>query len=208
MNPRWMRKAAVGAAAVALAALLWWPVALGRAVLAVSSLSDPAKLATLGPRGANPRLNKIVYWLDDARGKWMPPEMAIDAAQLWNGTRQPRAGLVKTELLRNLKIADQLGLLNGDNRARLRHGHGAVIMRGPYAGETAEIDHIIPLSLAPELGNELANLEMLPKTLNRQKSNRVTDRQLDYAAKLRAAGLLGQESFNRVQARAPSKSHF
>jgi hypothetical protein len=51
----------------------------------------------------------------------------------------------------------------------------------------------------------LANLEMLPKTMNRQKSNHVTTRQLDYAARFLEAGLLSKESFVRVQAKANSK---
>jgi hypothetical protein len=201
----WRRKAAAVAALLAVAGLVWWEIAVGRAVLAVASLSDPIKLATLGPRGANPRLNKIVYWLDDAHRLLVPPGFTIGAAQIWNGTHQPRAGLVKAELLRNLKIAAQLGLLTRENRDHLKRGHSAVISRGPYAGEPAEIDHIVPLSLAPEVGNELANLEMLPKTLNRQKSNHVSARQLDYAAKFLAAGLLSRTSFERLQAKGASK---
>ena len=57
----------------------------------------------------------------------------------------------------------------------------------------------MPISLAPEVGNELANLEMLPKTLNREKSNRVSERQLAHAERLREAGLLTGESYTRVK---------
>jgi len=53
------------------------------------------------------------------------------------------------------------------------------------------------------VGNELANLEMLPKTLNREKSNRVNERQLAHAERLREAGLLTGESYARVK----MKSH-
>ena len=105
----------------------------------------------------------------------------MDLAQWFNGTPNKRAALVKASLLQNLKIARELGLLTPDNLEHLRRGHAALASRGPYAGESVEIDHIVPISLAPEIGNELANLEMLPRTLNRQKSNRVGARQLAYA---------------------------
>lgn len=184
-----------------LAGLLWQFTPLP-AVVALASLSDPAKLATLGKRGANPRLNKIVYWLDEAGRRGLSAQTTITWAQLLNGTAEPRAGLVKTALLENLKRAQELGLLTPENRERLRRGLAAVVTRGPYAGEPVEIDHVVPVSLAPELGNELANLEMLPQTINRRKSARVGERQLAHARKLSDAGLLSRESLARVQAAA------
>ena len=182
----------------AIVGLLWQfgPV---QAVQAVASLSDPVKLRSLGERGANSRLNKIVYWLDDGRSRGWSPELIVGLAQMLNGTGEPRASLVKASLLRNLKIANELGLLAGENRSHLRQGHAAVATVGPYAGEAVEIDHIAPFSLAPEAGNELANLEMLPRTLNRQKSNKVSERQLAHAQKLHEAGLLSEESLERVK---------
>jgi len=192
--------------AAALAALLGgglvWQVSPLAALRAISSLSDPAKLATLGKRGANSRLNKLVYWLDQARRRGLAPETAIGLAQTANRTREPRASLVKAGLLRNLKIAEQLGLLTPDNKERLRRGQAAVVTRGPYAGQAVEIDHIVPISLAPEIGNELANLEMLPARLNRGKSDWVGPRQLAHAELLAKAGLLSAESLARVRAKA------
>ena len=35
----------------------------------------------------------------------------------------------------------------------------------PY-GRAIEIDHIVPLAVAPELGKEIANLELLPRSVN------------------------------------------
>ena len=46
-----------------------------------------------------------------------------------------------------------------------------MLTRGPYAGHTAEADHIVPLAYASEVGNELANLELLWAALNRAKSD-------------------------------------
>lgn len=181
---------------------LVWQFGPGQAIHSVASLSDPAKLRTLGKRGANSRLNKIVYWLDHAQRRCLSPENTIRFAQIWNGTKDPQALLVKASLLRNLKIATELGLLTPDNLTRLRHGNSGLITRDRYSGELAEVDHIIPVSVAPEIGNELANLEMLPMTLNRRKSDKVGQRQLALAQKLFDAGLLSKESWIRVQSKA------
>ncbi|MSU19781.1 MAG: hypothetical protein EXS30_00110 [Pedosphaera sp.] len=175
-----------------------------QAVFAVSNLSDPTKLATLGERAANPRLNKIVHWLHEADRKGMSPEITIRIAQLINRTKEPRASLVKESLIRNVKIADLLGLFVPENEVRLRNGKAGVITRGRYAASHMEIDHIVPYSLAPEAGNELANLEMMPQHLNREKSNRVGRRQLAHAEKLYAAGLITRESLAKTKNKAIS----
>lgn len=187
-------------ALLALAGVLVWQFTPAQAVFAISNLSDPAKLATLGKRGANPRVNKIVYWLDDARRRGLSPEHTLAAAQFLNGTRGPRAELVRETQARNVRIADELGLFTDENRRRLREGRAARVTLGPHTGQEVEIDHIVPVSLAPEAGNELANLEMLPEKLNQQKSNRVTERQREFARRLAAAGLLSETSLQRVLA--------
>ena len=197
------RQATLSASLLAIVAFLVWQFTPLQAIFALSHLTDPAKLATLGERGANSRLNKIVFWLDAARRRGMPAETAVDWAQTFNSTKEPRPSLVKNQLARNLKIADELGLLTPENCERLKRGNAAIITRGPYAGETVEIDHIVPFSLAPEVGNELANLEMLPKTSNRQKSDRVGEWQLAHAEKLFAAGLLHTDSLEKVRRQLP-----
>lgn len=202
-----LRRLKLGFFATAFVALLGavlWQVSPLPALLAVSSLSDPAKLATLGKRGANPRLNKVVFWLNEAQERHLPPATAIRLAQVLNGTSAPRAPLVADSLLRNLQIAGELGLWTPENRERLRRGQGGIVTRGPYSGETVEVDHIVPVSLAPEVGNELANLELLPRTLNRKKLDHVGPRQLALAERFAAAGLLPPASLERVrQAGAP-----
>lgn len=197
------RKLSIVSLLLALLAGLIWQGTPIPAVLAVAHLSDPAKLARLGERGANARLNKIVYWLADGQSHGSEPETTLRWAQRLQGANRPGAALVRESLSRNLRIAGQLGLLSAENQARLRRGQAGVISLGPYAGETAEVDHIVPVSLAPELGNELANLEMLPRTLNRAKSNRIGSRQLDLAEDFLNAGLMSKESFARVRAAAP-----
>ena len=67
--------------------------------------------------------------------------------------------------------------------------------------DSYEIDHIIPVSLAPEIGNELANLEMMPSTLNRKKSNRITSRQIAYAEKFYDIGLIEENTISQIRNR-------
>lgn len=162
------------------------------AVAAVASLIDPAKLATLhGERAANRRVLKCVYWLNDARNRGLRPAAVISEAQKINlSAGQPRAPLVEAALLRNLDIAGKLGCLTGENLVRMRHGTSPLVSRGPYTGEPAEVDHIVPIAIEPSLGNEIANLELLPRTLNRRKGSILGQRQRDYLEKLRASDLV------------------
>jgi hypothetical protein len=48
---------------------------------------------------------------------------------------------------------------------------------GPYAGELADVDHIIPFEVAPELGKDMRNLELMPNSLNAEKMPKVGERQ-------------------------------
>jgi 5-methylcytosine-specific restriction endonuclease McrA len=199
---RRVRRWSVAGVLVFVVSGLSWLFSPLEAVLAIRSLSDPAKLAALGQRGANPRVNKLVYWLDTARRKGLGPERAIEFAQTLNGVTGLPAELRREALLRNLTIAERLGLLTPENLDRLRRGNAPTVTLGPYAGEPTEVDHIVPVSLAPEVGNELANLELLPKTVNRRKSSRVGERQLSLAEDLHRAGLLRDDSWRRVRSAA------
>lgn len=194
----------IAAMVVMLLGIMIWQWRPFSAVFAIANLSDPAKLEKLGNRGANPRLNKTVYWLDEARRRFLGPDMTISLAQTINGTGGKQAELTRKSLLRNLKIAHELGLLTDANRDKLRRGHAGIITLGPYAGETVEIDHIVPFSLAPELGNNLANLEMIPRTINRRKLDHVGQRQLEQAEVFLQAGLLSRQSYEKVKAKARS----
>jgi len=192
----------IAALVVVLCSYLIWQWGPFSAVFAIASLTDPVKLEKLGDRGANPRLNKTVYWLDMADRRFLGPNTAVAMAQIINGMGGRRAELTRISLLRNLKIAHELGLLTSANREKLRRGHAGIITLGPYTGETVEIDHIVPFSLAPELGNNLANLEMTPMTINRRKLDHVGARQLEQAEVFFQAGLLSPQSYERVKSKA------
>lgn len=170
------------------------------AVFILSKLTDSAKLATLGERGANPRVNKAMYWLWYAEQKGESPQSVIDQALVANHTPAPKATLVEESLLRNWKIALELGIFESTNNlAVLKRGGAPVIMYGPYRGEVTEVDHMIPFAIAPEIGNEFLNLELLPKTLNRRKSDYIGDVELAYGQRLLKAGLISQETFSKIK---------
>lgn len=173
-------------------------------VRVIARLCDPLELAELGPRGANPRVNEIIYWLYQAELRGDNPTNVLSQALQRNDLNPARVELVQAALLINLRNARRLGLLTNayDNLDHLSRGKSATITRGPYANQLTGIDHIVPLSLAPEVGNELANLEIMPAAVNRKKSNRVNSKHVSHAEKLHAASLLSQESLDRVKAQA------
>lgn len=80
-------------------------------------------------------------------------------------------------------------------RCYLRRGPGRCVGRfwNPLAA-------IIPRSIAPELDERLYNLEFMPKTMNRQKSNGVGQRQKALAREWPGKGLLSRKAADRVLA--------
>src|SRR5688572_11498272 len=122
--------------AVALCACLQLPVAQIDYAGIIASLIDPAKLATLAPRGANPRVQKAVYWLAEARRNGHKPETVLDSAVVRAGIKGGLvAKLTKEALLRNLSIAEELGCLDTEGLAEMRRGKAATVRRGPYTGD-------------------------------------------------------------------------
>jgi hypothetical protein len=93
----------------------------------IASLIDPAKLATLRQRGANPRVQKAVYWLEVARKEGQAPEKVLDRAVALAGYAEPAAAMTKAALLRNLDIARRLGCLDEAGLAEMRRGNAAGI---------------------------------------------------------------------------------
>jgi hypothetical protein len=170
---------------------------------ALTSLADPAKLATLeSDRAANPRVRKIAYWLEIGRREGRSPESEMAAAMGAIGWGNRAKGqLTAAAMTRNRTIAERLGCLDDEGMQNLRRGRSPVIKRGPYAGEKLTVDHIIPRAVAPTLDKILANLELMPHSLNIRKGAKVGQRQLDLANKLLAAGVLTPEEHAAIVAR-------
>jgi hypothetical protein len=187
--------------ALLLAAAPSLMAAPSKGAVAIASLTDPAKLATLkGERSANPRLQKCVYWLAYAEEQEEKPEAVLDESAKLNKTAgTPYAGFLNWGLLENLKIAKELGLLTPEGMAELRQGKSATITKGQYAGQKAEAEDVIPRALCPELHNQVMNLELLPDSLIRAKSDKVIDRARVFAKELYEGKLLSEEGWKRVE---------
>ncbi len=167
----------------------------------IAPLIDQAKLATLAERGANPRVQKYTVWLEIARREGLNPTNVVNAALVAAGiTNRLAAEVTRTVMLRNLKIATELGCFDEAGMDDMRRGQSPTVRRGPYRGQELTVDHIIPHSISPELSNVIANLELLPWELNAKKRANYGQRQRDLARKLFEAGLLSQEAWKRLRA--------
>src|ERR1035437_3435409 len=193
-----------------LSTLLWCLLLAFQAVAAqtdnakrIAPLIDSAKLATLGKRGANQRVQKTVYWLAEAREAGQRPDKVMDAALGLAGVKNgPAAALTKAALLRNLDIAEKLGCLDAEGLAEMRKAKEPTVRRGPYKGDQLSVNHIIPRAVCPELDNVIANLELMPLRMNESKNDRVGARQTDLTRKFNKAGLLSDKGLKAVESAA------
>ena len=176
-------------------------VALTRESALVAPLIDPAKLATLGDRGANPRIRKAVAILWAAKQTGTDPaKVAADAVIRigWAGTEKGK--LTADALVRNLAIAEELGAVTPEDIEEMKRGRAPVVRVGPHTNDVLSVDHIIPRAVVPELDNVIANLEFMPLKKNISKNDTVGKPQLELARKLHDAGLLGDAGLQRVKA--------
>lgn len=164
----------------------------------IAPLIDPAKLATLRERGANPRVQKYVAHLAEAKKAGVEVSNVVVQAVALVGMKGEAAKLTTVAMLRNLAIAEQLGCLDKAGLQDMRRGQSPTIRRGPYKGDQLSVDHIIPRAVAPELDKVIANLELMPLRLNAGKRDKIGDRQRALAKQFRAAGLLSEKGFRAV----------
>ncbi len=78
----------------------------------IALLIDPAKLAKLGERGANPRVQKYVAQLAEAQQQPVPVNTVVAQAVALAGMKGEAAKLTADAMLRNLTIAERLGCLD------------------------------------------------------------------------------------------------
>ncbi len=157
----------------------------------IAALIDPAKLATLKVRGANPRILKITAILHAAKSAGKNPETITKEAVAsigWSGTDKGR--LTAAAILKNLDILDELGSTTPEDIAAMRKGQSPTVRLGSHKDDIVSVDHIIPVAAAPKLSNTIANLELMPLRANKAKNDSIGDRQRDFARQLHAAGLL------------------
>jgi hypothetical protein len=165
----------------------------------LQSLIDPAKLATLGVRGANSRVQKATAILWQAKSEGQNPVAVADRAVAligWAG--QAKGRLTAAAMVRNVTIIEKLGSVTPEDIEAMKRGQVPTVRKGPYAGDIVSVDHIIPRAVAGELDNVIANLELMPLSLNKGKSDRIGERQVSLAKAFRAAGLLSDDGLRRV----------
>ena len=165
----------------------------------ISSLVDPAKLATLGERGANSRVEKYVAILAEAKARGVAPKKVAAKAVVFVGMKGKAAALTSQAMVGNLVIAERLGCLDSEGLQEMHRGEAPTVRRGPYRGEKLSVDHIIPRAVVPELDNVIANLELMPLKMNEGKNANIGSRQVDLARKLHKAGLLSSEGLRVVE---------
>jgi hypothetical protein len=171
-----------------------------RYTLILEPLINTKKLDTLaGKRAATPRLRKACYWLEMASSDGLDPvDIITHAHSITRPQHEARSKAQLDSLIRNRTILEHLGCLGEAGMEKLRRGKAPTITRGPYAGELATVDHIIPRSVCPELDNRLYNLEFMPDTLNKRKSDKIGDRQRQLAKKWHNTSLLSQSGLDRI----------
>jgi len=165
----------------------------------ISSLIDPAKLATLRERGANPRVQKYVALLAEAKVAGQKPESVAAEALRIVGMKGEAAKLTARQMVRNLKIAEKYGCVDPEGLARMRRGEAALVRHGTHTGDELSVDHIIPLQVVPELDHVIANLELMPLRMNEKKNATVEKRQLELGRKLERAGLLSRKGLKALE---------
>jgi hypothetical protein len=84
--------------------------------------------------------------------------------------------------------------------AKLKKGGSPVILQGKFKGNEIALDHVLPVSLVPELAARFYNLEAMPAAANLSKGNRIGRRELDLARSWQGAGLLSAKGLAAVEA--------
>ena len=60
---------------------------------------------------------------------------------------------------------------DSENLEKMRRSQSPLIMTGPNAGSSVDVDHLVSFSRAPELDNRFGNLRYLPSSQNIARSN-------------------------------------
>lgn len=170
------------------------PEKISREILA--PLLDPAKVATLkGERPINARLYRVLYWLEMARAGGGELEKVIEQAQDiagYGGTQRAKAD--KLAIIWNHEKLRAWGSLTKENLVRMRRGASP----STREREDLDVDHVLPVSIVPELKAAFFNLEILTREENQKKGNKITERERKLARMWHGDGLLSLEALEAV----------
>jgi len=120
--------------------LCWFAAVAGTADHArnIADLIAPAKLATLGSWGANPRIQKAVTQLEAARTSGLKVEKVAAEAVAIAGYRNAAAKLTTDSLVRIHAIAAKLGCLNPAGLGEMRRGKSPTVAKDPLQRSATE----------------------------------------------------------------------
>ncbi len=174
------------------------PEDIARQILA--PLLNPVNVATLkGDRPANPRLYKVLYWLETARLHGGDVSEVVDAAQAAAGYAGTKcAAADKKAILWNRRKLEDFGCFTPEGMDKLRHGGSPSIFKGAASGTQVALDHVLPRALVPELAARFYNLEVIPARENLRKGAKVGKRELQLAERWTRDGLLSEEGLKSV----------
>ncbi|MES2920077.1 MAG: hypothetical protein V4819_00925 [Verrucomicrobiota bacterium] len=176
------------------------PDVIARQMLA--PLLDPAKVDTLkGDRPINARLYRVFYWLETARLVGGKPAEVLDIAQAaahYAGTARAKAD--QQCIIWSASRLQAFGCFTPAGMEKLRKGGSPVITQGPHAGQAIALDHVLPVSIVPELAARFYNLEAIPAGANLSKSNKIGQREMDLARRWQREGLLSAKGLKAVDA--------
>ena len=102
----------------------------------ISSLVDPAKLATLGARGADSRVEKYVAILAEGKANGAAPKKVAAKAVAVVGMKDKPAKLTAEAMVRNLVIAERLGCLDTEGLREMHRGDAPTVRRGRTAARS------------------------------------------------------------------------
>lgn len=167
----------------------------------LAPLLDPAKVATLkGDRPANPRLYKVLGWLETARQAGGDVSKVIDKAQAvagYGGSLGAQAD--KNAILWSRGRLENYGCFTPEGIAKMKRGGSPEITKGEHSGDSIALDHVLPRSIVPELKARFYNLEALPSRKNLAKSAEITEREVSLARRWAREGLLSADGLAAVE---------
>src|ERR1043165_8232523 len=172
------------------------------AVKRFMQLTDKRDIAALGDqqRGANSRIRKLVYEIEASRQQGVDAKKALSEALKRNDYSGVEHKLTLNNVYGNWHSLKTFvpDALSGENLGRLKAGETPTTeVRG--IRQKLEVDHIVPVNVAPELGTKLHNLRLLAQTVNRSIQDQVPAAAMNRARDLKSAGLISDNSYKNLQ---------
>jgi hypothetical protein len=176
----------------------------------IQNQCDPEKLASLAKYGANPRFHRTMNAMHilDRQGRNLGSELDLLLPAQAHSDFFYSPVLTRDHLLAEYARYGEFGLFDTSENLRLMsRGRSPVIGRGLSLGQSIDVDHVIPVSEAPELGNVMANLRALPYGENRSRGAFIDADALQAMEKFKALGWNPSPSLSQTYSAFEIVSH-